>query len=348
MNHLFRFLAVLLLLSAAVATTRAGTADEDWQAVVALDAGPGEQPKTPDAVGGVIFNHLVRQEAALRVFLAAHPADAHVFEAKLRLARLLQIRSEFEESEKPRAEAKRLLDELDKTATPEQRPELEFSKLVRFMRTLRPSDAVQRDELLQATRRFQRDYPNDRRMGALLAEVATLFDTQPKTKEALLEDAQAVAKDEDLQSRIADDLKRTRMLGHEVPLSFTSLQGQEVKIESLLGRPAFIIFFAGFSPPALAAITKLQKEVASLPTGSVRVIGVSLDAKRETLLAVLKARAITWPVAFDGKGWQSPLVRGFGINGLPTVWLLDAHGRLRSLSALEGAAEQARQVMHEK
>ena len=56
---------------------------------------------------------------------------------------------------------------------------------------------------------------------------------------------------------------------------------------------------------------------------------------------------MTWPVACDGKGWESPLVRGLGINALPTVWLLDAHGRLRSLNALESAVAQARQLLRE-
>jgi hypothetical protein len=41
-------------------------------------------------------------------------------------------------------------------------------------------------------------------------------------------------------------------------------------------------------------------------------------------------------------------VRGFGINLLPTVWLLDGHGRLRSLNALEGAAGLARELMRER
>ena len=58
----------------------------------------------------------------------------------------------------------------------------------------------------------------------------------------------------------------------------------------------------------------------------------------------MKSRALTWPVAFDGKGWESPLVRGLGINALPTVWLLDARGRLRSLNALENTVAQIRQL----
>lgn len=342
-----RLLLVLLVGLMAAPLTWAGDADQDWEAIVALDAGPGVQPRNAEAAGQMVVTHLARQEKALRAFLAAHPQDSRAFEAQLRLARLLQIRGDFENSDKPRVEAKRLLERLDKTATPEQRVELDFAKVARLMRSLRTAGPAERENLLKAARQFQAAYPTDRRVAALLAEVATLFDGEPKTKEALLEDAQAVAAEEELKSRIADDLKRVRRLGSEVPLSFTTLQGKAMTSADLRGRPYFVIFFADFSPASTTALAKLQAAVAELPKGSVGVIGVCLDDRRETATALVKARGLTWPVAFDGKGWQGPLVRELGINAIPTVWLLDARGRLRVLNALDGAASKARQLLRE-
>lgn len=333
-----------VMLAFGSATARAGDAEADWNAIIALDAGPQEQPPTAEAARAMVLAHLAKQERALRGFLTAHPQEARIFETRLRLARLLQIRGDFEESEKLRAEGKRMLDDLEKTATPEQRVELDFSKVSRLMRNLRQFTPARRDELLAAARKFQTDHPGDRRIAGLLAEVAVLFDTLPKTKEALLAEAQPLATDDDLKGRIADDLKRVRLLGEEVPLAFKSAQGREIKLADLRGQPVLVVFFAAFSPQSLAAITSVQRAVTELPRGSVQVLGVDLDEKRETLDAVLKSRAVTWPVAFDGKGWESPLVRGLGINALPTVWLVDARGRLRSLNALENTAAQIRQL----
>jgi peroxiredoxin len=268
-----------------------------------------------------------------------------VFEASLRLARLLQIRGDFEQSARARQEAGRILANLEKTVTPEQLPELEFAKISRLMRGLRSPDTAQRSELLAATRKFQASFPNDRRLAALLTEVATLFDIQPKTKEALLADAQPLAIDEELKSRIDDDLKRVRLLGQIVPLNATTVEGRSVNLEEFRGKPLIVIFCASFSPPSTAAIGSVQRAIKELPKGSVQLLGVSLDDRPEQVAALRKEQGISWPVAFDGKGWHGPLVRALGINTLPTVWLLDANGRLRSLNALHGTAAQVRELL---
>ena len=160
---------LLAVLVVAAPLAEAGTADEDWQAVVALDAGPQEQPRTREAAAQMVATHLARQEKALRTFLAAHPGDERVFEPKVRLARLFEIRASFENSGKALAESQRLLDELEKTATPEQRPQLDFAKVARLMRGLRPSDPAQREAILKAARQFQAAHPTDARVAGLLA-----------------------------------------------------------------------------------------------------------------------------------------------------------------------------------
>ncbi len=343
-----RTFLLLLALSLASPVVHAGTADEDWAQIVALDAGPGEQPRNPQEATQMITGHLARQDQALRGFLAGHPQDSRVFEAKLRLSRLLLIRADFEGSEKLRADSKTLLDQLEKIATPEQRAEVDFARVSRVMRGMRSTGRAQRDEILNTARTFQVAHPSDRRIAALLTEVAVLFDDQAKTKVALLEEAGRLTTDPDLKSRIADDLKRVGLLGQELSLTFTSLQGPEVNLASLRGKPVFIVYFADFSPPSLVAVDRLKQELTNLKAGSAHVVGISLDVRREALSAVIKNHNILWPIAFDGKSWQSPLARDWGINALPTVWLLDARGRLRSLNGLESAAEQARRLILER
>lgn len=329
-------------------TAWAGSAADDWLAVTALDRGPQTQARSLEEARGVAAGHLDRQEKALRTFIAAHPQDEHAFEARLRLVRLLEIRGGFQGSEKARGEAAQILAALEKAATPEQRVEVEYAKVTRLMRGAQKAPGAAREQLLAAVRRFQAEHPGDRRVAGLLAEVATLFDGQPRIKTALLTDANALATEPGLKGRIADDLRRIDLLGTPIKLSFTSVQGKEVNVEEYRGRLVLVVFFADFSPPSTEALGRIQKAIAELPKGSVAALGVNLDAKREALDATMKAAGLTWPVAFDGKSWGGELVRSLGINALPTVWLLDKQGKLRSLNALEGTTDQARQLLNEK
>ena len=154
-------------------------------------------------------------------------------------------------------------------------------------------------------RHFQSAHPDDARLGALLAEVATLFDLQPQTKETILLDAQRLTADDELKARIADDLRRCALVGKTVPFNFKPAGTAGIDLRNYRGKVVLLIFFAGWSPPALEALDALQRAAVELPKGRVQFVGVSLDTKRERLVALAREKKITWPVACDGRGWES-------------------------------------------
>ena len=326
----------------------AGSADEDWQAVLALDAGPPAQPRSAAEAQAAVAAHLAAQERALRAFIAEHAGDARAFEARLRMSRLLAIRGDIQNDAKAREAAARMLDVLEKIATPEQRTELDFARLSQAMRRMNAPSQMDRDALLGRARKFQAAHPEDRRLPQILAEVATVFDAQPAVKRKLLLEAQPLATDEELKSRIADDLRRVEMLGQPVALSASTTDGKPIDIAGYRGRVVIVCFFATWSPPSILALDTIKRAVAAFPKERVQVVGVSLDPKPEPLGELLKSQAVAWPVVRDGQGWESPLIRGLGINSLPTVWLLDREGKLRALDALENTGGQIRRLLGEK
>jgi hypothetical protein len=42
-----------------------------------------------------------------------------------------------------------------------------------------------------------------------------------------------------------------------------------------------------------------------------------------------------WPQFFDGLFWQNKYARQFGIESIPTMWLIDKKGNLRNMNARE-------------
>ena len=338
-----RILAFLLLFSTPLL---AGDAREDWMRLTALDAGPSATPKDPAEAQTLILGHLDRQEKALRVFLAEHASDSNAFEARLRLARVLNLRAELKDEPKP-PEAGVILDAAERDAvTPARRTELDFAQLAHRMRSKqgkRPT-AEERQGILEQTRAFERAHPEDRRIPALLAEIATLFDGDPKTKESLLLRAKNGTRDPVVKAQIDDDLKRLGFFGKPLALRFTALDGRRADVKDWRGKVVVIVFFATWSEPSKTGLAELQQAVEKAGIKTV-LAAISLDTDRAALETFLREKKIACPVAWDGKGWSSPLMQALGINALPTTWLLDGKGVLRSLDALEDPPEQIRRLL---
>jgi peroxiredoxin len=337
-------LSILLITLASVVAAGAASPDETWRNLVALDSGPKETPKNALEGRKIALGHFEKQESALRAFLKQYPADARRVEARLRLARVLQMRADVQDQKIASPEVETLIREAEKMAKPEQRADVEFARLSYTMRSMREPTPQQRQRMYDAARAFQTKHPTDHRLPALLAEISTLFDLQPKTKQSLLIAAQSHATDADLKSRIADDLRRIDLLNQEISLRFESPDGTVVDVADYRGKAVLVIFFASWSPPAVEAVMKLQKTLPEFPAEQVHLVGVSLDRNREPLERLVMDQKIEWPIICDGKGWESPLVRSLGINSLPTVWLLDREGRLRSLNATIDMSAQVREM----
>ncbi len=338
----FRFILPLVVSS----LLYAATADEDWAALVALDAGPQRRPTSPGEVATIALEHLAKQEDGVRAFIRRYPKDTRLFEAKLRLARTLQLKADVQDTRIVSPEVEALISEAEKTATPEQRADARFARVSYMMRRWRTPDLRERQHLFDLAKSFQASFPEDRRLAALLTEVASCFDREPKRKRALLVDAQIIARDDEMKARIADDLKRLDFFGEPITLRFAPPGEEAVDIAAHHGKVVVLVFFAAWSQPSLDALATIAQ--VKWPADDVQLFGVSLDSKREPLENLAVERKITWPVICDGRGWESPIVRGFGINTLPTVWLLDREGRLRSLAGLDGLEGQVRELVKKR
>jgi hypothetical protein len=99
-----------------------------------------------------------------------------------------------------------------------------------------------------------------------------------------------------------------------------------------------VLYFAANSQPSLEAWKAVGETLRKYPE-AVRV-GISLDEDRVAMERVRKVFGENWVIAWDGRGWMSSLARRWGVNVLPTVWLVDKKGVLVSLDALEELPKQ--------
>lgn len=339
-RHLSISLCVLATLTLLPLPHARADATSDWQQIQTLDtSGPSSaQWKTREEAQAGALEYLGKQEQALRAFIAAYPDDPHAPDAKLRLAHLLATRADLKQDPRDRREAEALLDALEREPAMHGRhADVEFARLSIFMQRVDAVTGENRDILLGKARAFAKEFPDDRRVAALLAEVASAFDDEPKTAHTLLEQAQPKAKTAELQARIGDDLKRLSLLGQPLRMRWTSAQGERIDLEKLHGKVVLIYFFASWSPPAMYELDWVKQLAARNDPDSMQILGICLDNDPVAVPGLLADHGIPWPVYCDGRGWQGELVRSLGINALPELWILDRAGILRSLDAKQDA-----------
>ena len=327
----------------AATPTPAASADQAWQVILQLAVGPGSRFHSQDEATKAAREHLDKQEATLRDFARQYPDDPRHSSAVIRLATVLAAKGKLTHQPALIAEAEKILSDLEADpATPGPvKADAGFARVSQAMgeAAARVDDAT-RDQLTLTVRKFDSDYPGDRRTSNLLTELATLYDAQPGAKKALLDEASTRTTDENVRKRINDDLRRIALLDRPLDVRLQPWDGgPPISLAAHRGRVVVLLFWASWSMPALHELARLEQDAAQFAGQPVDFLTVSLDEDRAALAATIKVADLHWPVHCDGRGWEGELVRSLGINALPTVWVLDRKGNLLTLNARDNAAE---------
>jgi thiol-disulfide isomerase/thioredoxin len=262
----------------------------------------------------------------------------------MRLAHLLATLGDIEQDPGERRASDAVLDELEgEPGMKGRRADVEFARVSIFMQRVDAQTGANRDALLEKARSYAKEFPDDRRVAPLLAEVASAFEDEPRTARGLLEAGARKANTAELKARIGDDLKRLSLLGKPLEMKWTAVDGTSFDLQALRGKVVLVYFFASWSVPAMAELDWVRQLGARASPGSLQTVGICLDTDPVSVPSMLSDHEITWPVYCDGRGWKGDLVRSLGINELPELWVVDRQGVLRALDA-KGEADIRRAV----
>jgi AhpC/TSA family protein len=338
------FLAVLLTVCCLGARV-----DEDWNYILALDAGPKKKPATREEAALAARNHLHIQRKAIERFLLNHSGDARVFDAKLRLARVVAAEGKMSNDQARIDQALELFADLEKsTGVPREKlADAGFSRASFVMQSQQGGPERTRESIIRSAQNFTAKYPGDRRGPRLLVEAATVCDDVPNQKRELLEEALRLTDEEPLKRRITDDLRRVELLGKTLDLKMSSSAGSQIDLAELRGNVVVLIFWSSDSPHSLLWLRDFRSSWDTLPKDRLRVVTVSLDEGRAAFDSRFRELRADWPTHFDGLGWRGAIPRSLGINALPTVWMIDKRGVLRSINARANYETWIRQLLSE-
>lgn len=115
-------------------------------------------------------------------------------------------------------------------------------------------------------------------------------------------------------------------VGETLDISFTAVDGREVKLADLKGKVVLVDFWATWCVPCIKAMPDIKKLYEEFHDKGFEIIGISLDSDKEKLESYLAKENITWPQYFDGAGWDNEIARQYGIESIPATFLIGADG----------------------
>ena len=133
--------------------------------------------------------------------------------------------------------------------------------------------------------------------------------------------------------RAAGALKRLDLAGKALALSGPGLSGGTVDVKQFKGKLVCIFFWDTSSKLCLEDLPLLKGLYESHHAQGFEVIGVNLDPVKTPVGPYLVQQGVKWPQIYEQGGLESSLAKEYGIISLPTMFIVDADGKVLNRSA---------------
>ncbi len=134
-------------------------------------------------------------------------------------------------------------------------------------------------------------------------------------------------------------LRRLSLVGQQLSqFSGPTADGGFVSSDEFPGKPTLIYFWESDSPEFTEGLLPVLEKIRSQwPADQLRIVGVALDEDESTLNSFMEMNNVPGQQIFfpnvQQRSWDSPLIRFWGVARAPSVWLVDAKGKVVSTTA---------------
>lgn len=139
--------------------------------------------------------------------------------------------------------------------------------------------------------------------------------------------AQPVVKPPDMSRASAPDVPEGLAIGQRFPdFNESDLNGSPLSASAARGKILLVDFWATWCPPCRGEMPNVVAVYQKYHASGFDIIGVSLDQDRNSLTSFAATQGLAWPQYFDGQGWDNKLAKKYGVQSIPTNFLLDRNG----------------------
>jgi len=200
-------------------------------------------------------------------------------------------------------------------------------------------------ELEKGVRELQKEFPKRPEVYELLSMVAA--NSEGEKARTLANEIVQSSTTEEVKQSAKGILKRLDVLGKPLNIQFTAVDGRQVDVAKMKGKVVLVDFWATWCGPCMAELPNVKAAYNKLHSKGFEIIGISFDEDKEALQKLVAEEKMAWPQYFDGTGFKNKFGQEFGINGIPSMWLVDKKGILRDMNGRDGLEKKVEKLLAE-